>query len=136
MRSSLCIGGWCGPCPNESRERLGIACTQATDMAHYLWTLRPYYRQTAGQLVLGSLAGVVMNTAVVLPAVCLGRAIDAATHFAHGQATRATLLQAVALFAAATLATEDRKSTRLNSSHSQISYAVFCLKKKKKTTTT
>src|SRR5688572_32354029 len=31
---------------------------------------------------------------------------------------------------------EDRKSTRLNSSHSQISYAVFCLKKKKKTAAT
>src|SRR2546430_5578401 len=30
----------------------------------------------------------------------------------------------------------DRKSTRLNSSHSQISYAVFCLKKKKKKDTT
>src|SRR5688572_32599243 len=30
-------------------------------------------------------------------------------------------------------AERDRKSTRLNSSHSQISYAVFCLKKKKKT---
>src|SRR2546427_7852659 len=29
------------------------------------------------------------------------------------------------------LAIQDRKSTRLNSSHSQISYAVFCLKKKK-----
>src|SRR2546427_7947637 len=29
-------------------------------------------------------------------------------------------------------ATRDRKSTRLNFSHSQISYAVFCLKKKKK----
>src|SRR5688572_31623949 len=28
----------------------------------------------------------------------------------------------------------DRKSTRLNSSHSQISYAVFCLKKKKNNT--
>src|SRR2546430_12602761 len=28
---------------------------------------------------------------------------------------------------------QDRKSTRLNSSHSQISYAVFCLKKKKRT---
>src|SRR2546421_4834681 len=28
---------------------------------------------------------------------------------------------------------KDRKSTRLNSSHDQISYAVFCLKKKKKT---
>src|SRR2546427_5184994 len=31
-----------------------------------------------------------------------------------------------------TLPVIDRKSTRLNSSHSQISYAVFCLKKKKK----
>src|SRR2546430_7874905 len=31
---------------------------------------------------------------------------------------------------------QDRKSTRLNSSHSQISYAVFCLKKKKKMYTT
>src|SRR3712207_7500040 len=31
-------------------------------------------------------------------------------------------------------APEDRKSTRLNSSHANISYAVFCLKKKKKTT--
>src|SRR5256886_9733011 len=32
-------------------------------------------------------------------------------------------------------AERDRKSTRLNSSHSQISYAVFCLKKKKHTHT-
>src|SRR5260221_2252990 len=32
---------------------------------------------------------------------------------------------------AATLTTTDRKSTRLNSSHTVISYAVFCLKKKK-----
>src|SRR5438876_8299178 len=31
---------------------------------------------------------------------------------------------------------EDRKSTRLNSSHPSISYAVFCLKKKKQNTTT
>src|SRR5688572_31796872 len=36
------------------------------------------------------------------------------------------------LDAAACEPKEDRKSTRLNSSHSQISYAVFCLKKKKK----
>src|SRR2546422_2979361 len=31
---------------------------------------------------------------------------------------------------------QDRKSTRLNSSHGYISYAVFCLKKKKKNSTT
>src|SRR5205085_9305498 len=38
---------------------------------------------------------------------------------------------AAALATIAVYEDEDRKSTRLNSSHSQISYAVFCLKKKK-----
>src|SRR2546421_899115 len=37
------------------------------------------------------------------------------------------------LFPYTTLFRSDRKSTRLNSSHDQISYAVFCLKKKKPT---
>src|SRR2546422_10621581 len=36
----------------------------------------------------------------------------------------------------AALGTLDRKSTRLNSSHGYISYAVFCLKKKKQQSTT
>src|SRR5438309_7112485 len=40
---------------------------------------------------------------------------------------------AVVGVAAEHLRYQDRKSTRLNSSHSSISYAVFCLKKKKKT---
>src|SRR2546430_13069204 len=39
----------------------------------------------------------------------------------------------VLLDEAARIIVLDRKSTRLNSSHSQISYAVFCLKKKKNT---
>src|SRR6266481_6785297 len=38
---------------------------------------------------------------------------------------------ALALSIALRVAQQDRKSTRLNSSHSSISYAVFCLKKKK-----
>src|SRR2546430_9635257 len=37
------------------------------------------------------------------------------------------------IFDEPTTGLQDRKSTRLNSSHSQISYAVFCLKKKKNT---
>src|SRR6266853_6119065 len=49
---------------------------------------------------------------------------------ARGQAAR-TDFTPVERFGAATWCS-DRKSTRLNSSHSQISYAVFCLKKKKK----
>src|SRR2546427_7486638 len=40
----------------------------------------------------------------------------------------------IALAHVRALPTRDRKSTRLNSSHSQISYAVFCLKKKKDAT--
>src|SRR5688572_32407689 len=46
--------------------------------------------------------------------------------FLRGEAPRGATPQVV--FG---LAKGDRKSTRLNSSHSQISYAVFCLKKKK-----
>src|SRR2546430_11785163 len=50
---------------------------------------------------------------------------------------RAVLRYEVEIRDATTGRTEtDRKSTRLNSSHSQISYAVFCLKKKKKTAET
>src|SRR2546430_14347295 len=47
---------------------------------------------------------------------------------------RHRVMQRVALYTVvmAVDAGVDRKSTRLNSSHSQISYAVFCLKKKKK----
>src|SRR5206468_4931815 len=37
-------------------------------------------------------------------------------------------------FLGSSVSNEDRKSTRLNSSHDQISYAVFCLKKKKNRT--
>src|SRR6266478_1740959 len=40
------------------------------------------------------------------------------------------LCNARSIASARLTAWEDRKSTRLNSSHSQISYAVFCLKKK------
>src|SRR3712207_8242409 len=42
----------------------------------------------------------------------------------------ATALFVVGLFLVSSIAGLDRKSTRLNSSHANISYAVFCLKKK------
>src|SRR2546430_6814951 len=46
--------------------------------------------------------------------------------------TYASVMKAyVAILTAEAYEFQDRKSTRLNSSHSQISYAVFCLKKKK-----
>src|SRR2546422_9868887 len=47
-------------------------------------------------------------------------------------AARAAGVGAKVVFAVGTPMSADRKSTRLNSSHGYISYAVFCLKKKKK----
>src|SRR2546430_7413228 len=71
--------------------------------------------------------------------------IDSPGHLADRPATPADLLRSPQEFADPSALEEaalgldadrDRKSTRLNSSHSQISYAVFCLKKKKKTLNT
>ena len=75
-------------------------------MSHYLWELRPYFRQTAGQLVLGSIHGIIMNTAVVLPAILLGRAIDTALAMGQGNATGSEVALAALAFVGGTLATE------------------------------
>src|SRR3712207_6851936 len=45
--------------------------------------------------------------------------------------SRTTIIMALSVFLGLSIVTKDRKSTRLNSSHANISYAVFCLKKKK-----
>src|SRR2546427_12882383 len=52
---------------------------------------------------------------------------------AHGVAVDGKRLMTYIAEAGRERCRSDRKSTRLNSSHSQISYAVFCLKKKKNT---
>src|SRR5688572_31869858 len=58
--------------------------------------------------------------------------LRAQRHVAPGQHAARSEPQSQRVVAKVRLHVEDRKSTRLNSSHSQISYAVFCLKKKKK----
>jgi ATP-binding cassette subfamily B multidrug efflux pump len=75
-------------------------------MRHYLWELRPYFRQTAGELVLGAIAGIVMNTAVVLPAILLGRAIDTALALEQGHATASAVGWAALAFVGGTLLSE------------------------------
>ena len=72
----------------------------------YLWKLRPYFRQTAGELALGSAAGIVMNTAVILPAILLGAAIDQALALARGAATADDVTIAALLLVGGTLLTE------------------------------
>jgi len=75
-------------------------------MRYYLWEMRPYFRQVAGQLVLGSIAGIVMNTAVVLPAILLGQAIDAALAFERGAVGAGAVGWAALAFVGGTLLTE------------------------------
>src|SRR5439155_17943780 len=55
-------------------------------MREYLRGLRPYYRHVLGTIVIGSVCGLIMNTAVVLPAILLGRAIDTVRAVAAGSA--------------------------------------------------
>jgi ATP-binding cassette subfamily B multidrug efflux pump len=73
---------------------------------NYLLKLRPYYRQVAGELVLGSLGGIIMNTAVILPAILLGRAIDKALALERGEATPEDVTLAALLLIGGTLLTE------------------------------
>jgi ABC-type multidrug transport system fused ATPase/permease subunit len=75
-------------------------------MSYYLWEMRPYFRQVAGQLVLGSIMGIIMNTAVVLPAILLGRAIDTALAFERGEVSPGAVGWAALAFAGGTLLSE------------------------------
>ena len=72
----------------------------------YLWALRSYFRQVAGQLFIGSLAGIVMNTAVILPAILLGNAIDAVLALERGEVARDAVTIAALLLVGGTLLTE------------------------------
>src|SRR5262245_59299004 len=81
-------------------------------MSYYLWEMRPYFRQVAGQLVLGSITGIIMNTAVVLPAILLGRAIDAVRAFERGEVGPSTVGWAALAFVGGTLLTEGRGAAK------------------------
>jgi ATP-binding cassette, subfamily B, multidrug efflux pump len=72
----------------------------------FLWRMRPYFRQVAGELVLGSVCGILMNTAVVLPALLLGRAVDEVLRLSRGESTPGAVTIAALLVIAGTLATE------------------------------
>ncbi|MHB1527675.1 MAG: ABC transporter ATP-binding protein [Candidatus Dormibacteria bacterium] len=72
----------------------------------FLWVLRPYFRQLTGLLVLGSLGGIVMNTAIVLPPLLLGRVVNVVLAVEHHQAGTAQVGLAALLFVVGTAATE------------------------------
>jgi ATP-binding cassette subfamily B protein len=75
-------------------------------LKNYLWELRPYFRHVAGELLLGSICGILMNTMIVLPAVMLGRAIDVTLAFDRHQASLTDVAWAALAYLLATLATQ------------------------------
>jgi ABC-type multidrug transport system fused ATPase/permease subunit len=68
--------------------------------------MRPYFRQVSGLLVIGSLAGIAMNVAIVLPPILLGRAINVVLAYQQDHATGESVMWAAVLFVLGTAATE------------------------------
>src|SRR5256886_12189639 len=92
------------------------------------WSKASKRRATDRSTALARAGGVIARVAI---------ATSSATPRFHGAALTGGWGEPIATLTDGTLGrrlqagSRDRKSTRLNSSHSQISYAVFCLKKKK-----
>jgi ATP-binding cassette, subfamily B, multidrug efflux pump len=72
----------------------------------FLWRLRPYFRQVAGLVVIGSLCGIVMNTAIVLPSVLLGRAVNVVVRVGQHRASTRDVGWAALVLIAGNAATE------------------------------
>jgi ATP-binding cassette, subfamily B, multidrug efflux pump len=71
----------------------------------FLWELRPYLRQVSGLFLVGSAAGILMNVAIVLPPIFLGRAIDAVLAYQHGNGSSGGVARAAIEFVLASAAT-------------------------------
>src|SRR2546422_6603525 len=83
-------------------------------------TIRPPMNETARDVSAAGSVGAVPSRGSLL-----GPTVAFALYLTHAAAAAILLVAAFRIFS-------DRKSTRLNSSHGYISYAVFCLKKKKR----
>jgi hypothetical protein len=68
--------------------------------------LRPYLRQVTGLVVIGSVAGIVMNIVAVLPAVLLGRAVDTVLAYTGDEVPFGDVTRAVVLLIAGALDNE------------------------------
>src|SRR5256886_3240660 len=94
-------------------------------------TSSPFTRMVAGRPTLSSRSDALRCTIWVMAALKLNVACPAWGASAMGVHPEEELSELDGLRVLHQDLPQDRKSTRLNSSHSQISYAVFCLKKKK-----
>src|SRR5439155_4280199 len=106
------------------RHRFGIATPRLTIQSQIPW----YWRWIGIAVLLGISAA---SAAWIYDAGRRFAGFDRSEVQEELRATRSALEDARAELDRLRAITKDRKSTRLNSSHVAISYAVFCLKKKK-----
>ena len=95
---------WTGPA--DQRLRMTVPRGRHPSSLALLRSLSPYFRQVTGLLVLGSVCGLVMNTAIVLPALLLGRAVNVVLAMEHHHASADQVGLAALLFVGGTAATE------------------------------
>ena len=100
-------GGDVGGSDDEELASSGVRLPITSNgQRRYLWSLRSYFRNSAGLLTLGSACGILMNVAVVLPALLLGHAINVIVAVDHHRVARRAIGVAALLFVAGTAATE------------------------------
>jgi ATP-binding cassette subfamily B multidrug efflux pump len=87
-------------------SRVATDAPASTGKPMLLRPLRPYFRRAAGLLAIGSMAGIVMNTAIVLPSVLLGHAVDTVAAYRNGHSDADSVTTACLLLVVGTLATE------------------------------
>src|SRR3989454_3207050 len=93
--------------------------------------LRPLYYWIGPRYVVFSTSLRLLDALAEVPPIMDLRAVTEIAHFGYPLGDRTPYRDVAVLRPAEIVEVGDRKSTRLNSSHLVISYAVFCLKKKK-----
>src|SRR5947209_17402243 len=101
--------------------------TAAHRVADCVWLLKDFFEHVMGIITLADIFGCELDFADRMLRDVAGQRTD--LEFIRPGCDHVEVIQ---INRVARVSDEDRKSTRLNSSHANISYAVFCLKKKKK----
>src|SRR5438270_13627476 len=110
--------------------RTAVAATLSVVIARLVGMPEAYWAAIATLVVMQSTLGATLTLSIErIVATAVGASVGAVESNYFG-ANLIAFAVAIFLLGILSFAFRDRKSTRLNSSHSQISYAVFCLKKK------
>src|SRR5689334_16062012 len=116
------------PYPKDATGRINIREKLDPPSLVHLFGTDQVGRDVFTRVIVGARVSLLAGLVVIALALTIGTLLGAIAGFFGGR-TSETIMRVTDIFLTIP---EDRKSTRLNSSHSSISYAVFCLKKKRR----